>query len=106
MVRNSAISARAGTRHGFGRRSLKPAGSLPEGFLYVAAVTSSGETVRGIRVNEDSFTIQLKDAQAKFHSFRKAELKELRRLKQESPMPSFERSLSSAELDDIVEQII
>jgi putative heme-binding domain-containing protein len=81
---------------------LKPAGSLPEGFLYIAAVTSSGETVRGIRVNEDSFTIQLKDAQGRFHSFRKAELKELRRLKQESPMPSFEGALSAAELDDIV----
>jgi cytochrome c oxidase cbb3-type subunit 3 len=81
---------------------LQPTDSLPEGFLYVAAVTPSGETVRGIRVNEDSFTIQLKDAKAKFHSFRKTELKELRRLKQESPMPSFERSLSAAELDDIV----
>jgi len=81
---------------------LKPTDSLPEDFLYVAAVTSSGETVRGIRVNEDSFTIQLKDARGRFHSFRKAELKELRRLKQESPMPSYERSLSAAELDDIV----
>lgn len=81
---------------------LKPADSLPEDFLYVAAVTSAGETVHGIRVNEDSFTIQLKDARGRFHSFRKAELKELRRLKQETPMPSFERSLSAAELDDIV----
>jgi cytochrome c oxidase cbb3-type subunit III len=81
---------------------IKPTASLPEGFLYVAAVTASGQTVRGIRVNEDSFTIQLKDAQGQFHSFRKAELKELRRLRQESPMPSFEGSLSAAELDDIV----
>ena len=81
---------------------LKPTDSLPEDFLYVAAVTPAGETVRGIRVNEDSFTIQLKDARGRFHSFRKSELKELRRLKQESPMPSYERSLTGAELDDIV----
>jgi cytochrome c oxidase cbb3-type subunit 3 len=81
---------------------LKPAASLPEGFMYVAAVRPSGETVRGIRVNEDSFTIQLKDARGQFHSFRKAQLKELRRLKQESPMPSFASVLSATELDDIV----
>jgi len=81
---------------------LAPADSLPEGFLYVAAVTASGATVRGIRANEDSFTIQVKDARGEFHSFRKSELKELRRLKHESPMPSFARSLSATELDDIV----
>jgi len=81
---------------------LHPEASLPEGFLYVAAVTARGETVRGIRVNEDSFTIQLKDASGRFHSFRKSELAELRRLSKETPMPSFERSLSAAELDDLV----
>jgi cytochrome c oxidase cbb3-type subunit 3 len=80
---------------------LHPAQSLPEGFEYIAAVTAEGATVRGISVNEDSFTIQLKDLQGKFHSFRKSSLKELRRLK-ESPMPSYERSLAAAELDDLI----
>ncbi|MGO9273339.1 MAG: c-type cytochrome [Terriglobia bacterium] len=80
---------------------LDPAQSPPEGFAYIAAVTSEGATIRGISVNEDSFTIQLKDLQGKFHSFRKSSLKELRRLK-ESPMPSYERSLGAAELDDLV----
>jgi putative heme-binding domain-containing protein len=84
------------------RTLLRPADSLPEDFLYLVAVTSGGQTIRGIRVNEDSFTIQVKDDRGKFHSFRKDELKELRRLKQESPMPSFERSLTAAELDDLV----
>lgn len=81
---------------------LHPAQSPPEGFEYVVAVTSEGATIRGIAVNEDSFTIQLKDLGGKFHSFRKSELKELHRLKQESPMPSYERSLNAAELDDLV----
>jgi putative heme-binding domain-containing protein len=81
---------------------LKPATLLPEGFLYVAAVTQNGATVRGIRVNEDSFNIQIKDARGQFHSFAKSELKELRRLHDETPMPSFEGSLSAAELDDLV----
>jgi putative heme-binding domain-containing protein len=81
---------------------IKPAAALPEGFLYVAAVTTAGQTVRGIRVNEDAFTIQLKDARGQFHSFRKAALKELRRLHGETPMPSFERLLTGSELDDVV----
>jgi cytochrome c553 len=44
----------------------------------------------------------VKDLQGKFHSFRKSSLKELRRLKEESPMPSYERLLDAAELDDLV----
>ena len=81
---------------------LKPATLLPEGFLYVSAVTQSGAAVRGIRVNEDSFNIQIKDARGQFHSFAKADLKELKRLRGETPMPSYEGSLSPAELDDLV----
>jgi putative heme-binding domain-containing protein len=81
---------------------LRPATLLPEGFLYVAAVTETGAAVRGIRVNEDSFNIQIKDARGQFHSFRKSELRDLKRLPNETPMPSFEGSLSAAELDDLV----
>jgi cytochrome c oxidase cbb3-type subunit 3 len=81
---------------------LRPAVSLPEGFLYLVAVTPSGETVRGIRANEDSFSIQVKDAGGQFHSFTKRELKELRKLRNETPMPSYGESLSAAELDDLV----
>jgi cytochrome c oxidase cbb3-type subunit 3 len=81
---------------------LRPATLLPEGFLYLAAVTETGTTIRGIRVNEDSFNIQIKDARGQFHSFRKSELRGLKRLPNETPMPSFEGSLSAAELDDLV----
>jgi putative heme-binding domain-containing protein len=81
---------------------LRPATLLPEGFLYVAAVTETGTTIRGIRVNEDSFNIQIKDARGQFHSLRKSELRDLKRLPNETPMPSFEGSLSAAELDDLV----
>jgi putative heme-binding domain-containing protein len=81
---------------------LRPATLLPDGFLYVAATPQSGATIRGIRVNEDSFNIQIKDARGQFHSFAKSELKELKRLPNETPMPSYEGSLSPAELDDLV----
>jgi len=97
----SNIGARRSGSH-LKQTLIKPGATLPQGFLYVAAVTAAGQTVRGIRVNEDVFTIQIKDAGGRFHSFRKADLKELRRLRGESPMPSFEGSLTGAELDDLV----
>ena len=40
---------------------IAPEASVPEGFLLVELVTSSGETIRGIRLNEDTFSIQVKD---------------------------------------------
>ncbi|HLK70249.1 MAG TPA: c-type cytochrome [Bryobacteraceae bacterium] len=81
---------------------LSPAANLPEGFQYVAVTPASGPATRGIRVNEDSFTIQLKDSAGRFHSFRKSELRELHRLEKESPMPAYAGQLSPAELDDLV----
>lgn len=81
---------------------LEPSAALPEGFVYLSATTAAGETTRGIRVNEDSFTIQVKDAAGRFHSFRKSELSSLRRLTRETPMPSFAQSLNAAEVDDLV----
>src|SRR5207237_5859316 len=41
---------------------LKPAATLPDGFLLVAAVSASGNAVPGIRVNEDSCTTQFPEA--------------------------------------------
>ena len=81
---------------------LEPAATLPDDFQYIAVTPASGAAVRGIRVNEDSFTIQLKDSRGRFHSFRKSEVKELRRLAKETPMPAFEGQLSAGELDDLV----
>jgi cytochrome c oxidase cbb3-type subunit 3 len=97
----TAVGARRSA--GFLRQAvLKPATTLPLGFQYVAATPASGAAVRGVRINEDSFTIQLRDAGGKFYSFRKAELKDLRRLDGQTPMPSYEGQISGAALDDLV----
>lgn len=85
------------------RESLvKPAAAAPDYFLYVEAVPAAGSPVRGIRVNEDSFTIHIKDTSENFHAFRKSDLKALRKLFDDSPMPSYEKSLSTTELNDLV----
>jgi cytochrome c oxidase cbb3-type subunit III len=79
-----------------------PASALPDDFLFVKATTDSGQTTEGIRVNEDTFTIQIKDGQGNYHSFRKQELKALQKLRGETPMPGFEGILSAADMQDLV----
>jgi cytochrome c oxidase cbb3-type subunit III len=79
-----------------------PSKTIPEDFLLIEAITSSGQTIRGIRLNEDTFTIQLKDAQGHFYSLRKSDLRELKKLRGETLMPSYESLFSAAELDDLV----
>jgi cytochrome c oxidase cbb3-type subunit III len=97
----TAVGARRSAK--FLRQTLlKPATTLPDGFQYVSAVPATGAAVRGIRVNEDSFTIQLCDAGGGYHSFRKSELQNLRRLEGETPMPSYENQITGAALDDLV----
>ena len=79
-----------------------PAKTIPEDFLFVEATTNSGQAMRGIRLNEDTFSIQLKDQQGRFHSFRKSELRDLKKLRGETPMPAYGSALSAAELDDLI----
>jgi putative heme-binding domain-containing protein len=81
---------------------VAPAEHLPEGFLLVRASTASGRTIEGIRMNEDTFSIQLKDATGTFHSLRKQDLKDLQKLRGQSPMPSYKTILTPAELDDLI----
>ena len=79
-----------------------PGASVPEGFLVVTIVKKDGQKVRGMRLNEDSFTIQLRDASGDFHSFRKLELAEVNKEPGVSTMPSYRDVLSTSEIDHVV----
>jgi putative heme-binding domain-containing protein len=81
---------------------LDPASSLPEGFLELRLVTKDGGRITGVRLNEDTFTIQVQDLNGGLHSFFKADLKELQRDTGKSPMPSFRGVFSASEVDDLV----
>jgi putative heme-binding domain-containing protein len=83
------------------RGSPVPARNLDE-FLPVRVVTREGREARGLRINEDSFTIQLRDANNQFQSFRKAELKELQKEFGKSLMPAYKERLTAPEVDDLV----
>jgi putative heme-binding domain-containing protein len=80
----------------------RPDVDLPENFLYVRLVTKGGEELSGVRVNEDTFTIQIRETTGAIHSFFKSELAELHKDFGKSPMPSYADALSYDELNDLV----
>ena len=80
---------------------IDPSASAPEGFLVVSVITRAGRSIRGVRVNEDSFTVQLRDDEDRFHSFRKNELRSLKKEFGVSTMPSY-KTLAATELDDLI----
>jgi cytochrome c oxidase cbb3-type subunit 3 len=76
--------------------------SLSQNFLQVRVVTAAGVEIVGVRVNEDTFSLQLRDATNRLHSFWKTELRALHKEWGRSPMPSYRGALTPAELDDLV----
>ncbi len=81
---------------------LDPGASVPEDFVMIHATPRGTSTVTGVRLNEDSFTIQLRDNAGKFHSFRKQDLADLQKDFGKSPMPSYRGKLSGSDLDDLI----
>jgi putative heme-binding domain-containing protein len=71
-------------------------------YLPVRIVTRDGREVRGVRMNEDAVTIQVRDTANRFHSFRKDDVKSIERETGKSLMPSYQGRISAAELDDLV----
>jgi cytochrome c oxidase cbb3-type subunit III len=74
----------------------------PDNFLWVRLVTRDGKSVAGVRVDEDTFTIQIRDASDRLYSFRKDELREMHEDWGKSPMPSYRDVFSASELQDVV----
>ena len=92
---------------------LDPASVLPHGgqpiparnldeFLPVRVVTRDGREVRGARINEDTFTIQVRDSNNQFHSFRKADLRQVDKEFGKSLMPAYKDRLTAADVNDLV----
>ena len=85
------------------RESLvNPGAAVPEDYLLVTVVPNNGERVTGVRVNEDSFSIQIRDSTGRPYSFWKKDLAQVDKQRGKSPMPSYQGRLSEAELTDLV----
>ena len=75
---------------------------IPDNFLQVRLVTKDGKTIKGARLNEDPFSIQIRDLTGVVRSFFKADLAELHKDWGKSAMPSFRGTLSDQEIEDLV----
>jgi putative heme-binding domain-containing protein len=85
------------------RESLvNPNAAVPEGYLLVTVVTSTGQRVTGQKLNEDSFSIQLRNGEGRSYSFWKKDVAQIERQTGKSAMPSYQGQLSDTELTDVV----
>lgn len=75
---------------------------IPDNFLFIRVVTRSGTAVAGVRINEDAFSVQLRDLAGAVHSFFKADLAEIHKDWGFSPMPSYAAAFTREEMDDLV----
>ena len=85
---------------------VKPEATHPSGYLVVRATQTNGPEIRGIRVNEDVFWIQIRDSGGTVHSLEKATLARVDRQLEATLMPSYATRLSEAELDDLVAYLV
>jgi len=76
-----------------------PDDTLREGYRTAEVRTAGGAAIRGVIKNEDTFSLQMMDADEKLHLLWKADLKEISR-PQRSLMPA--AHLAGAELDNLV----
>ena len=58
------------------------------------------------RVNEDTFSIQFRDASGALHSYFKDQLVEFARESTGTPMPSYRERLEPSRLDDLVAYLV
>jgi putative heme-binding domain-containing protein len=74
-------------------------------YLTVRARTTEAR-VEGLRVDEDAFTVLIRDINGKLHSLRKDELIEYEKVFAHSLMPEYGAALSGADLDDLVSYLM
>jgi putative heme-binding domain-containing protein len=81
-----------------------PSADISENYEGVTVVTQDGRRVTGIRINEDTFTVQFRDMPQKIHMFEKAGLKEVIHEKN-SLMPAY-KQLAGQDLKDLLAYLV
>jgi len=71
------------------------------GFSLVRLTTRNGQKISGIRLNEDTWSVQVRDMSSKLHSFWKQDLTQFE-VEQRTLMPSYRDKFSEQELNDVI----
>ncbi len=75
---------------------------FPQEYETATAVTSDGKEIKGVTLNEDSFTVQIMDTSEQIHLLQKDKLRSFQKTR-ESAMPAYKPdALSDKDLDDII----
>lgn len=82
---------------------VNPSADIPPEWEGITVVTASGKRVSGIRINEDQFSVQIRDLAQEFRSFDKDRLKELI-YEKKSLMPAYK--IAGKDLDDLVSYLM
>jgi putative heme-binding domain-containing protein len=80
---------------------VKPEADVPIRYRGIQVTTKSGQSIMGVRINEDDLSIQFRDTSDNIRSFMKTDVKDIR-FDKPSLMPSYGSVLSKKEIEDIV----
>lgn len=80
---------------------VKPEADVPIRYRGIHVITKAGQTVSGIRVNEDDLSIQIRDTSDNVRSFMKTDVKDIR-FDNPTLMPAYGSTLSKKEIEDVV----
>ena len=81
--------------------SLQERAAYPAYLMY-RVTTKDGKTIEGMRVNEDTFTMQLRDANGRLHSIQKFEVQKIEPVPGKTFMPSYKGKLTDKQIEDLV----
>ena len=76
-----------------------PSSDIPPEYVGVTVVTREGKSITGVRINEDTFTVQIRDRSQEFRNFSKDELRSVAVMKH-SLMPPYR--FSEKDLDNLL----
>ena len=84
---------------------LDPDADVAPDFWALRARTKSGQTITGIRLNEDMTSFQIREQTGRLRSLWKTDLASSE-LVRSSPMPSFKGKVSATDLEDLIAYLV
>ena len=79
---------------------VNPSADIPDEYQGVTVTTNDGRSVTGTRINEDTFSVQLRDVSQRFHMFQKDQLREVKDA-DKSLMPAY-GAFSKTDLENLL----
>ena len=81
---------------------VAPEAILANSYVFVTVTMPDGRKISGERLNEDTFTLLMRDLAGNNYAIDKEKAREIVKDPKKSPMPTYKGKLTAAELDDLV----